>query len=235
MPNPFFNFKQFTIHQERCAMKVGTDGVLLGAWADLDGASRVLDVGSGSGLIALMAAQRAPEAIVHALEIDGEARAQAGENIAGSPWADRVALPGEDVRRFQPPFPYDTLLCNPPFFIRSTRSRLPGRSIARHCLTLTHEELLESAARLLTARGTLQVVLPVPEAERFTRLAATGGWHVNRLARVLPNPGKDPKRLLLTLSREEKSTIEETIIIEIARHAYHESFVALVRDFYLNL
>ncbi|MDR0766308.1 MAG: methyltransferase [Odoribacteraceae bacterium] len=234
MSNSFFKFKQFTIHQERCAMKVGTDGVLLGAWACLEGARTILDVGCGSGLIALMAAQRTPEAIVHAVEIDRNAREQAVENVAGSPWRDRVSIFEGAVQQFQPPCPYDVILCNPPFFTRSTPSPRPGKNIARHCETLTHEELLVAAGRMITEGGTLQVILPVAEAERFTRHAAASRWHVNKIALVLPNPGKNPKRALLLLAREETTVERETLIIEIDRHHYHESYRELTRDFYLH-
>jgi tRNA1Val (adenine37-N6)-methyltransferase len=236
MSNSFFRFKQFTVHQERCAMKVGTDGVLLGAWANLDGARAILDVGCGSGLVALMAAQRAPGAIIHAVEIDKEACEQARENIDRSPWRDRVSLFEGPVQQFQPPRSYDVILCNPPFFVRSTPSPRPGKNIARHCETLTHEELLVAAGRMIADGGTLQVILPVAEAERFARHAVspTAGWRVNKTALVLPNPGKAPKRLLLLLAREEKTPEQETLIIENNRHDYHESYRALTRDFYLN-
>ncbi|MDR1274651.1 MAG: methyltransferase [Odoribacteraceae bacterium] len=234
MPNSFFRFKQFVIHQERCAMKVGTDGVLLGAWADLDRATSILDVGSGSGLIALMAAQRAPAAIVHAVEIDEEACAQARENIAGSPWPDRVLVFEGAIQQFQPARHYDAILCNPPFFVRSTPSPRAEKNIARHCETLTHEELLEVARRLLAPGGSLQIILPVAEAERFMQHVADRQWHVNKIAPVLPTPEKAPKRVLLLVAREETPAREETIIIETSRHHYHESYLKLTRDFYLH-
>ncbi|MDR2130061.1 MAG: methyltransferase [Odoribacteraceae bacterium] len=234
MPNSFFRFKQFTIYQERCAMKVGTDGVLLGAWADLERAASILDVGSGSGLIALMAAQRAPMAVIHAVEIDQEACGQARENIARSPWSDRVILFEGAVQQFQPACLYDVILCNPPFFVRSTPSPRPGKNIARHCETLTHEELLVVAERALAPGGTLQVILPVVEAERFSRHAVARQWYVNKTAHVLPTPGKAPKRVLLLLAREERPPVHETLIIEIERHDYHESYLNLIRAFYLN-
>lgn len=215
-------------------MKVGTDGVLLGAWADLRGAAAVLDVGCGSGLIALMVAQRAPAAIVHAVEIDRDAREQASENVARSPWNDRVSVFQRAIQQFQPPRPYDVILCNPPFFSRSTPSPVPGKNIARHCDALAHEELLDAAGKMIAPGGTLQVILPVDGAERLGKQAAGRQWHVNKIARVLPNPGKPPARVLLLLAREEKPLEQETIIIEIARHHYHESYRALTRDFYLH-
>ena len=216
-------------------MKVGTDGVLLGAWADLDEVERVLDIGSGSGLIALMAAQRAPSATVHAVEIDGESCAQARENFLRCPWHDRLSLFEGAIQQFVPPFLYDTILCNPPFFARSTPCPRPRENIARHCEILTHNELLVAAREILRPGGTLQVILPVAEAECFVRQALDRRWYANKITSVLPNPGKAPRRALLLLSREERMSERETLIIEIARHEYHESFRSLIQDFYLDV
>jgi tRNA1Val (adenine37-N6)-methyltransferase len=234
MHGTVFRFKQFTIHQERCAMKVGTDGVLLGAWASLEGVTSLLDVGTGTGLVALMAAQRAPGATVHAVEIDPAACSQARENIARCPWASRVTLFEGPVQQFIPPLPYDTILCNPPYFTRSTPSPDAARGIARHCETLAREELLDVAGRAMAPGGSLQVILPVDEGERFVALAAGRGWHLARLTTVRPTPGKPPKRVLLRLAREVAPAPRDEIVLEIARHARHESHRALTRDFYLD-
>jgi tRNA1Val (adenine37-N6)-methyltransferase len=215
-------------------MKVGTDGVLLGAWADIRQARSILDVGSGSGLIALMAAQRNPTATIHAVEIDEASCAQARENVARSPWPDRVFLFEGAIQQFHSPRHYDAILCNPPFFIRSTPSPLAGKNIARHCETLSHEELLDVARRLLAPGGALQLILPVAEASRFMQHAAARQWHVHKIASIIPTPGKAPKRTMLLVAREEKPVHEETIIIETLRHHYHESYLNLTRDFYLH-
>lgn len=148
MGNSYFQFKQFIVRQEKCAMKVGTDGVLLGAWADIRDKKHILDIGTGSGLIALMAAQRNPKTKIHAIEIDPEAYSQAKENITSSPWADRIELFLGAIQQFSPENGYDAILCNPPFFIRSTPTPFSGTNFGKalhnlisrrsfHCRTKT--------------------------------------------------------------------------------------------------
>ena len=138
MANDYFQFKQFTIRQEKCAMKVGTDGVLLGAWADVTQARRLLDIGTGTGLIAIMAAQRNPELIIDAIEIDPAAFEQARENANNTPWRERIHIFQGKVQTFAPAYKYDTIVCNPPFFINSTKNRhsiAPWPGIAKHYRT----------------------------------------------------------------------------------------------------
>lgn len=234
MGNSYFQFKQFIVHQEKCAMKVGTDGVLLGAWADIRDKKRILDIGTGSGLIALMAAQRNPIAEVHAIEIDPEAYSQAKENIINSPWNDRIKLFLGAIQQFSPGNGYDAILCNPPFFIHSTPTPLPERTLARHCTTLSHEDLFIAVQKLLLPGGLFYAILPVAEAENFIGYIKTQKWFINKLTKVLPNPGKAPKRLLMQISDRETLYQEEVLIIETERHVYHESYKNLTVDFYLN-
>ena len=235
MANSYFQFKQFTVHQEKCAMKVGTDGVLLGAWADLSRSTRLLDIGTGSGLIALMAAQRSESARIDAIEIDMEAYQQAQYNIQLSPWKERIHLFQGDIQNFTPEYLYDTIICNPPFFISSLQTPQKNRTIARHCTTLSHEDLFHSVQRLLSPMGVFYLILPVPEAEQFIHFVQTQNWFVNRITQVHPTLQKPPKRYLLQLSRQETPCTTDTLILEIERHQYHESFKKLVKDFYLHL
>lgn len=235
MANDYFQFKQFTIYQDRCAMKVGTDGVLLGSWADLTGSKHILDIGTGTGLIALMAAQRNSQAQIDAIEIDIKAYQQAIENVQASPWWNRVAIFHGRIQDFQPKQPYDTILCNPPFFDHSTLTPLHNRTIARHCETLTHEELLQHAKRLLSSSGKLCVILPVQETTLFIKLSQNNEWFINKLINIFPTPQKQRKRCMLELSCWKREYIEEDLIVENKRHIYHESFQKLVKDFYLHL
>lgn len=235
MANSYFRFKQFTIQQDCTAMKVGTDGVLLGAWSNVKNDSTILDIGTGTGLIALMAAQRTIGAKIDAIEIDESACMQANENVKQSPWKERIAVIQCAVQDFHPDRLYDTILCNPPFFINSTKTPDSSRTIARHCDTLSHSALLKSAIRLLTANGSLQVILPTEEAIAFMQEAEKSNLYTSRLTRVLPNPNKPTKRYLLEFSRILSNLIEDEIIIEWEHHKYCDRYIHLTKEFYLNL
>ena len=235
MANDYFQFKQFTIRQEKCAMKVGTDGVLLGAWADVTQARRLLDIGTGTGLIAIMAAQRNPELIIDAIEIDPAAFEQAQENANNTPWRERIHIFQGKVQTFAPAYKYDTIVCNPPFFINSTKNPAHNRTLARHCETLSHEDILQVSDHLLLPEGKLCVILPVNEAKQFLELAQNKKWFLNKLTTVYPTPDKAPKRQLIELSKIKKHPVENSITLEIERHVLHESYANLTKDFYLKL
>lgn len=235
MANDYFQFKKFTIRQDKCAMKVGTDGVLLGAWANLSNAHRLLDIGTGTGLIAIMAAQRNPELQIDAIEIDPVACEQAKANVQSCPWNDRIQLFEGRVQDFKPDYSYDVITCNPPFFINSTKNPELTRTLARHCETLSHEDILQVAERLLSLPGKLCVILPIPEAEHFITLARSRKWFINKFTCICPTPNKPPKRKLLEISRVVENTVNDTIILETERHIYHESYALLTKNFYLKL
>lgn len=230
-----FQFKQFTIHQDRTAMKVGTDGVLLGAWAEPGNARSILDIGTGTGLLALMAAQRNPEAAIDAIEIEPEAAGQARENTAQSPWAERIRVYHVSLFDFFPQRTYDCILCNPPFFNRSTKTPDASRTLARHSDSLPHGALLEAVARLLSENGSFYIVLPTDEAIAFIDLSGTYRLYLSHLTRVLPNPGKPAKRYLMKFSRACVPVQTDELIIELSRHEYTPEYIRLTRDFYLNL
>ena len=229
MANDYFQFKKFTIRQDKCAMKVGTDGVLLGAWANLDHAKRLLDIGTGTGLIAIMAAQRNSELLADAIEIDPTAFGQALENVNNTPWQERIQLFQGQVQTFTPEYQYDVIVCNPPFFINSTKTPERNRTLARHCETLSHADILQVCDHLLDPEGKLCVILPIIEADHFIELALTKKWFINKLTNVCPTPTKPPKRKLIELSKAEDTHIEDSIII------YHDTYIELTKDFYLKL
>ena len=237
MANPYFSFKQFTVFHHQCAMKVGVDGVLLGAWAAVENCKRILDIGTGTGLIALMLAQRC-DALIDAIDIAPDAIFQATENINLSPWENRIALHEIAVQDFSSKMKdgYDLIVSNPPYFINSTKSPLENRSTARHTDTLTHEELLQHASKMLNPKGRICLILPLTEGQACMNDAIKLGLYTTKVVTVFPKPNVPAKRLLLEFSLI-KSEIQTTeLVIEGAeRHHYSEEFSLLAKDFYLKL
>lgn len=234
MSNPYFTFKQFTIHHDRCAMKVGTDGVLLGAWANVGCSHRVLDIGTGTGLIALMLAQRCTDCSIMAIDVDAEAVLQAQENIDLSPWKDRVAVLLQDVRTYQPDMLFDTIVSNPPFFIDSLKSSDLQRNTARHSDVLNIDELFSKVASLLTSDGRFSIVFPADKIDYLLHLAEKVGLYPSRCTMVVTSPGLTPKRVLLEFCRAKKMFQTDELIIELERHKYSEKYINLTKDFYLK-
>ena len=234
-----FTFKQFEIHQDRCAMKVGTDGVLLGAWARVEHCKRILDVGTGTGLVALMAAQRSSAEVV-GIDLDADAVAQASENAQASPWSDRVRMENVDVKCFAGRADdscqfFDAILCNPPYFENSLKCPDAARTMARHTDTLTFDELAQSAARLLTPEGELSVVIPYDRATDMTISAACYGLFATRQTMVCPMQGGRPKRILMAFSKQGEAHTPTTLCIRDEQRNYTPEYVALVEDFYLKM
>ena len=236
MSNPYFQFKQFTVWHDKCAMKVGTDGVLLGAWASVQNARRVLDVGTGTGLVALMLAQRSlPDTRIVALEIDEVAVRQAEENVARSPWKGRIEVMQGDFKECRFPDKFDVIVSNPPYFIDSLTCPDQKRSSARHNETLTYEELLEGVAGLLTEEGYFTVVIPADVAGRVKDIASMWNLHAVRQLNVITKPGGIPKRALITFSFFSQECVMEELLIELARHQYSKEYIALTQEYYLNM
>lgn len=231
---PAFTFKQFAICQERCAMKVGTDGVLLGAWARVEHCVRILDMGTGTGLVALMAAQRSSADIL-AIDLDADAVAQAAENVAASPWSTRIQVMEADARQLDSEFFFDAILCNPPFFENSLKCPDSARTMARHTDTLSFDELARSAAHLLAPRGELSVVIPYDRAHDMTVSAACSGLFATRQTIVVPVEGGKPKRILMAFTREGAPHAVETLCIHDAQRNYTPQYVRLVEEFYLKM
>lgn len=236
MASDRFQFKQFSVAHDRCAMKVGTDGVLAGLWPEVQHVRCILDIGTGTGLIALILAQRTPQAFIEAIEPDAAAFGQACENIAASPWPERIAVYRAELQHFQPPSAhlYDLIVSNPPFFHRAYLSGQPSRDRARHTVGLTHAELLTHVLRLLAPEGRLALILPVDEGMSFVAEAEKEGLFLRRICRVLPYAGKPPKRLLLSFGYEKPDSLqqEELPLTLPGSHLFSEPYTRLAQDFY---
>ena len=240
-----FQFKQFTIHQDLCAMKVGTDGVLLGAWAE--GGKHVLDVGTGTGVIALMMAQRFPDALLTALDIDEGAVLQARQNVAASPFRDRVEVVHASIQEYISTFnsfsdhgqsvalrtlspfnfSYDSIVSNPPFFMDSLRAPDRQRNTARHADTLSYDELMRSAFQLLSDDGTISVIIPFDYRRRMDDAALFAGFFPCRVCAVSTKEGKSPRRFLLAYSKHPRPLQQSQLTIG------SEAYRRLTQDFYL--
>jgi len=241
MGNDFFRFKQFTVRQGGAAMKVGVDSVLLGAWASSDHAVRILDVGTGTGLLALMMAQRYPDAEIDAVEIDAEACRQAIENTANSPWGNRIQLICDDFINYakQCPLRYDLIISNPPYFTASLKPSDTKRNIARHNDSLPHSCLLSGSASLLTSAGVLAIVLPPAEALKIIDEAAAYGLFVQRTLHVQTLPSKPVYRMLVELSKTPLrfcgEATEMSLCIEKSdRSGETDEYRQLTKEFYLD-
>lgn len=236
MANPYFEFQQFKVYHDRCAMKVGTDGVLLGAWADASKAEMILDVGTGSGLIALMLAQRF-SATVHAIDIDEPSCEQAMHNVEASPWSNRMNVRCSSFASFASLHAgsYDCVVSNPPFFTDSLQAEDARRHRARHNDSLSPGELLEHSKKVLRKQGLLHVIYPPEEAEFLVELAMERGWSVARRCVVFSKPGKPVRRVLLSLLLGQTECEESQLTLETdERHVHTDAYAALTRNFYLR-
>ena len=233
MSNAYFRFKQFCIRHECCAMKVGTDGVLLGAWGCIDG-RRILDIGTGTGLIALMAAQRNLEAQVLGIDIDEVAVMQARENISESPFASRVICELQDVLDFRSEAPFDAILCNPPFFTEDTLPDETSRALARNNKSLPFPELIKKVASLLGDTGKFSLIIPSSHMQELISLSLVEGLHLNRRCVVRTKANKPPRRVMLTFSANTSQATEEQDLRLMADDGSRsEAYKALTKDFYL--
>jgi len=235
MPNPYFAFKQFTVRHDRCAMKVGTDGVLLGAWTDLSHSRRILDIGTGTGLIALMLAQRCMDARITAIDLDSAAVEQAQENIQASPWKDRIEALQQDICTYHPNGTFDTIVSNPPYFIDSLKCPDGQRSTARHTDTLDADRLIGKVSELLTSDGRFSIILPAEQTEDLIRVAGEKGLHPSRQTWVITRPGLSPKRILMEFRKTPVTLQPDELVIELERHVYSEEYIALTKEFYLKM
>ena len=231
-----FTFKRFFIAHDRCAMKVGTDSILLGAWAPVAQATRVLDIGSGSGLLALMLAQRTADKVeIDAVELDGEAAAQAAENVAGSPWPQRIHIHQADILTWaaRQEQRYPLIVSNPPYYTPGPACATSARDKARATHTLNHESLLQSAEMLIGEEGFFCLVLPEEEGNRFVSMAQARGWHLRFRNDVAENSTRLPHRVLLGFSPAVGELLQERMVIRGPDQRYSPAFCSLTQDFYL--
>lgn len=234
-----FQFKQFTIQQDKCAMKVGTDGVLLGAWTPVDNNPySILDIGSGTGLLALMMAQRTYAEQIDGVEIDAAAHEQAIDNFESSAWGDRLFCYHSGLEQFANEIEdeYDLIISNPPFFSEDVVSNDAQRDTARFQEALPFDLLIEAVDYFLSEKGVFSVIVPAKEEDKLIYLAAEFGIYPMKVTRVRGHKNAEIKRSLLAFSREKIAQIPlDELIIEIDRHVYTPEFTALVKDFYLKL
>lgn len=230
-----FTFKRFAVEQDRCAMKVGTDGVLLGAWAQVPENAHILDIGTGTGLVALMLAQRYPNATITAVEIAPEAARQAAENVENSPFSERIKVLCADARTLSDDEKFDCIVCNPPYFDETLKSPDSARATARHNDLLTPQDLLRTSAKLLKTNGSLQLILPTATAKRVVDLAKARTFALERATHIFPTPQSTEKRTLLHFCRGNRSEfVENSLVIELERHSYSDAYKRLTHDFYLK-
>ncbi len=237
MANDWFRFKKFMVKQDKTAMKVGTDGVLLGAWAASESPEKILDIGTGTGLIALMMAQKYQFAIIDAVEIDPDAAAQARENFTGSPWGSRLFIHSVSLQEFAKSKgnDYSLIVCNPPYFSRAVRAPSHRRSLARHDDSLPKTVLLQHVARLLTPAGTFAMILPFENSGSFIAEADDTGLFPNKILQVRPVPAKPFVRTLISFEfHKGLVTKDELIIEEGGRHQYSDAYMSLTREYYLG-
>ena len=238
MSNSAFQFKEFKVEQDRCAMKVGTDGVLLGAWTDIDSnVNSILDIGTGTGLIALQMAQRSAAETIDAIEIEPMAYEQAVENFENSSWADRLFCYHASLQEFASEMDekYDLIVSNPPYYNDTFKKLNHGRALARHTQQLSFKDFLVAAAQLLSSDGSIACIIPYTEESNFLNLAREVDLFPTRVSRYRGTPKNDLKRSLIQLNREKSIHQEEEFFLEHSRHQYSDHYKDLVCDFYLKL
>lgn len=234
MANDHFTFKEFTIYQDKCAFKVGTDGVLLGACANSENAGEILDIGTGTGLIALMLAQRSNGQIT-AIEPDMGSFIQASENTARSKWSGRISVMHTDLQHFDPGKKFDLVVSNPPYFTDSLKNPDDRKAAARHNDNLSTTELLEGVSRLLADNGLFQVIMPYAEGNVLIAESAGSGLYCNSILKIRPLPTSEVRRLIITFSRNRIHPKESFLTIEQGRrHEFTKEYINLTKDFYLK-
>lgn len=233
MSNNWFRFKRFMINQEDCAMKVGTDGVLLGAWADIRPGYRVLDIGTGTGVIALMAAQRGAGHVT-AIDIDEVAAGQAARNASGSEWGSRIDVVTCNIADYHTDVRFDRILSNPPYFRDSLRSPDMGRNTARHNDSLSYETLVSCSAKFLALDGLLSVVLPFDAVNDFERCSQAAGLYLARRTDVVTVIGHEPKRSLLAFGTVYAQPVIDVLNMRDDDGNESADYINLVKEFYLK-
>jgi tRNA1Val (adenine37-N6)-methyltransferase len=230
-----FKFKKFNIQQTHAAMKIGTDGVLLGAWANATSPTNILDIGAGTGVIGLMLAQRFSSAKITAIEPDSDACIDAYYNFITSPFSSRLTLLKSQIQTYNSEIKFDLIVSNPPYFSNDLRSPTELRNSARHSITLDFHELLKSVHRLLHFQGSFNVVIPSMRAQELQSIALTHGLFLNQQVNIQGNNTANVKRCLQAYSFQETELNTNTLVIEKNRHDYTDDYINLTKEFYLNM
>lgn len=235
MAKDSFTFKQFSVHQDRCAMKVGTDGTLLGAWALAPHEKcRILDIGTGTGLIALMMAQRYPNAEIIGIDIDADACTQAKENVNNSPFFNCINIVNNDISDYHSD-PFDAIVCNPPYFVDSLECPKESRTIARHSSSLSYHDLLMCSFNLLSDIGRLSLIIPSDSVSSIESEASMQGFLLSRKCAIRTTPKKSPKRFLIEFLKYAPQSVEiSEEVLEISPNVRSEWYKNLTKDFYLR-
>jgi len=229
-----FLFKQFSVVQNKCAMKVNTDGVLLGAWQTSPQSGRILDIGTGTGVIALMMAQKNPTAKIDAIDIDHNAWLQAKENFEQSPWSDRLTAIHTALQNFETENRYDLIISNPPYFIDDYKTKNAQKNIAKHSTALSYQDLISGITHLLTPSGQALLILPAFNFSLFKTMAAAQSLFVTRLTEVTGVEGKAPYLVLLQLEREERPYTTTALTIQDIQNNFTQAYKTITKDFYLK-
>lgn len=229
-----FKFKQFFIDGGESGMPVSTDGIMLGAWIESPEDAVMLDIGTGTGLLALMCAQRFGQARITAVDIEVSAINAARHNFSHSSWQERLSALHTDVLTFTPDQLFQRIICNPPYFNSGEQSKQSQRATARHTDSLRHDALLQRCYQLLEEDGKASFVLPITEGGQFIELALQQGWYLSRLCRVQPSEKKSVHRVLFELAKQPCETQESHLIIH-SSDGYSDDFVQLTHEFYLKM
>jgi len=229
-----FNFKHFAIEGGQTGMPVSTDGVLLGAWANLSHSQSMLDIGTGTGLLALMAAQRNDALHVTAVDIDDHAIEAAQHNFSQSPWSERIQLIQGDILQLNLADAFDSIICNPPYFNNGEQAKHQQRATARHTDTLNHQSLILECLKLTSENATANFILPTVEGEAFIESALQSSWFLARRLDVKPTETKPANRILFELAKQPTKTQYDQLTIR-DKSGYTDDFIALTKDFYLKM
>jgi len=230
-----FKFKQFEVAQDKSAMKIGTDGVLLGSWSDLENSRNILDIGCGTGLICLMSAQRNPSSLITGIELEVNAFKQATKNCKKSKWSNRISIIHSSLQSFHSSSKFDLIISNPPFFSGSTESEDLERNLARNTHTLPFKYLIEKSKALLDKNGKFIVIVPFACITKFCDLANSNNLFLNKICFIKGNISSPIKRIMMEFSLANSELIKEELTIEVDRHQYTKEYISLCKDFYLKM